>query len=219
MAPGSAAGDPRHRASSPGSLSRVTCEVVVDLDEPPTSVPDAYLRLHLLSHRLVRPNEANLEGLFEVLPNICWTSAGPVAPREVTELQRRARAEGRFLEVRSAPVEGRISQGVVVGARCDLGHALRRRDRAHRYRRAVPARSERGLGISLGDDCVVEAGLHLTTGQRRHPREGDGSRCKARELSGRSRLLFRSNSVTGAIEALQRAAPGIALNSELHEQQ
>lgn len=84
-----------------GVQVRSTRVVIADLDEPPGSVEDAYLRLHLLSHRLVRPNEINLDGLFGVLPNICWTSIGPVAVEDLEDLQRRSRIEGFMVEVRS----------------------------------------------------------------------------------------------------------------------
>ena len=81
-------------------ITRQLC-VAADLDQPLADSADAYLRLHLLSHRLVRPNSMNLDGIFKVLPNVCWTSLGPVAVSEVGAVRERALARGSHLEVRS----------------------------------------------------------------------------------------------------------------------
>src|SRR5919202_6364531 len=73
--------------------------VIADLARPPADVHDAYLRLQLLSHRLIRPHQASLDGLFGVLPNVAWTSHGPVDPAELPAVQLRFRAAGEPLQV------------------------------------------------------------------------------------------------------------------------
>lgn len=245
---------------------------VADLDAPPRDAGDAYLRLHLLSHRLARPNSMNLDGIFGVLPTVCWTSLGPVDTAETGAFLLRARAAGRQAEVRSADkfppmldyvvpagvrvadasrvrlgaylaegttvmhegfvnynagtlgaamVEGRISQGVVVGAGTDIGGGASimgtlsggGKDRIRVGERCLLGANS-GLGISLGDDCVIEAGLYLTAGTV--VTLASGQRTKARELSGQPGLLFRRNSVTGTVEALPRAGTWGTLNAQLH---
>jgi 2,3,4,5-tetrahydropyridine-2-carboxylate N-succinyltransferase len=248
---------------------------VADLDEPPADAGDGYLRLHLLSHRLARPNSLNLDGIFGVLPTVCWTSAGPVDADDAVAFQLRARAAGLQVQVRAADkfppmldyvapagvrvadasrvrlgahlaegtvvmhegfvnynagtlgasmVEGRISQGVVVGAGTDVGGGasiMGTLSGGGKERVAVGERcllgANSGLGISLGDDCVIEAGLYLTAGTI--VTLGGGQRVKARELSGQPGLLFRRNSVTGAVEALPRAGSWGELNAQLHAAQ
>jgi 2,3,4,5-tetrahydropyridine-2-carboxylate N-succinyltransferase len=243
-----------------------------DLDLPPADVGDAYLRLHLLSHRLVAPNRINLDGIFTVLPTVCWTSLGPVDPASLPDVRARARGRGVHLEVRSVDkfprmvdyvvpsgvriadgdrvrlgahlaegttvmhegfvnfnagtlgrsmVEGRISQGVVVGDGSDVGGGasiMGTLSGGGTERVSVGERcllgANSGLGISLGDDCAVEAGLYLTAGTV-VTLPGDRV-VKARELSGRDNLLFRRNSRTGVVEALPRARPWGELNAELH---
>lgn len=245
---------------------------IADLDEPPRDAGDAYLRLHLLSHRLARPNSVNLDGIFGVLPTVCWTSAGPVDAAEAGAVQFRARAAGRHVEVQSVDkfprmadyvvpagvrvadasrvrlgahlaagttvmhegfinfnagtlgpsmVEGRISQGVVVGAGTDVGGGAAIMGTLSGGGKEVITVGERcllgsnsGLGISLGDDCVVEAGLYLTAGTV--VTLAGGERAKARDLSGQPGLLFRRNSVTGTVEALPRAGAWGTLNAQLH---
>ena len=245
---------------------------IADLDAPPGDVGDAYLRLHLVSHRLVPPNSINFDGIFTVLPTVCWTTAGPVDAADATGAQLRARAAGRPLEVQSADkfprmldyvvpsgvrvadasrvrlgahlaegttvmhegfvnynagtlgaamVEGRISQGVVVGAGTDVGGGaaiMGTLSGGGKERIAVGERcllgSNSGLGISLGDDCVIEAGLYLTAGTIVTMQ--DGRRVKARELSGRPGLLFLRNSVTGTVEARVRTRAWGELNAQLH---
>jgi 2,3,4,5-tetrahydropyridine-2,6-dicarboxylate N-succinyltransferase len=256
------------------TLERTRC-VIADLDDPPASCADAYLRLHLLSLRLVRPNSINLTGIFGVLPNVCWTSLGPVAVAEIGAARLRAMSRGVQLEVRSvdkfppmldfvvpagvrvadasrvrlgaylaegttvmhegfvnfnagtlgpAMVEGRISQGVTVGAGTDIGGGASIMGTLSGGGTAVISVGERcllgansGLGISLGDDCVVEAGLYLTAGTV--VTRTDGSRVKARDLTGQSGLLFRRNSMTGSVEALPRRATREQLNTQLHTSQ
>ena len=235
--------------------------VQIDLDAPPVAAVDAYLRLHLLSHRLVAPHAVNLEGLFGVLANVAWTSLGPVDPGAVEEVRLRARARGLALAVTSVDkfprmtdyvvpsgvriaegttvmhegfvnfnagtlgasmVEGRISAGVVVGDGTDIGGGASIMGTLSGGGAAVLSLGERcllganaGLGISLGDDCVVEAGLYLTAGTK--ATDPDGAVTKAGELSGASHLLFRRNSQTGAVEVFPRDGGSWAgLNAALH---
>jgi 2,3,4,5-tetrahydropyridine-2,6-dicarboxylate N-succinyltransferase len=245
---------------------------IADLDAPPADAGDAYLRLHLLSHRLVRPNTINLDGIFACLPTVGWTSAGPVDPAEIVAARLRARAAGQQIQVRSvdkfppmldyvAPsgvrvadavrvrlgaylaegttvmqegfvnfnagtlgasmVEGRISQGVVVGAGTDIGGGaaiMGTLSGGGKERITVGERcllgSNSGLGICLGDDCVIEAGLYLTAGTI-VTLEG-GQQVKARELSGQPGLMFLRHSVTGTVQARPRTATWGGLNAQLH---
>lgn len=260
---------------------RVRTQVVtteIALDEGPASTPDAYLRLHLLSHRLVPPHGLELDGLFGVLPNVVWTDRGPCAVEgfEATRLRLHAAhgtaphvlgvdkfprmvdyvvpsgvriadadrvrlgahlAEGTtvmhegFVNYNAGTlgvcmVEGRISQGVVVGDGSDVGGGasiMGTLSGGGRETISVGRRSllgaNAGLGIPLGDDCVVEAGLYLTAGTK-VTLAGDGPDAgtvvAARALAGRDGLLFRRNSTTGAVEARPRTGTGIALNPDLH---
>jgi 2,3,4,5-tetrahydropyridine-2,6-dicarboxylate N-succinyltransferase len=246
--------------------------VIDDLNKPPTDVADAYLRLHLLSHRLVRPHGLNLDGIFGVLPNVAWTSLGPVEIDQVAATRERARAKGIYLMVLgvdkfprmvdyvipsgvriadadrvrlgahlaegttvmhegfcnynagtlgASMVEGRISAGVIVGDGSDIGGGASIMGTLSGGGTQVISIGERcllganaGIGISLGDDCVVEAGLYLTAGTRVTLPDGDV--VKALELSGASNLLFRRDSVTGAVHALQRTGSWGGLNAALH---
>jgi 2,3,4,5-tetrahydropyridine-2,6-dicarboxylate N-succinyltransferase len=255
-----------------GVRIRSQVRVTADLDMAPADSADAYLRLHLLSHRLVRPNSVNLDGIFKVLPNVAWTSLGPVAVSEIDAARQRALARGGYLEVRSVDkfppmldfvvpsgvrvadaarvrlgahlaegttvmhegfvnfnagtlgpsmVEGRISQGVVVGAGTDVGGGASIMGTLSGGGTQVISVGQRcllgansGLGISLGDDCVVEAGLYLTAGTI--VTLPDGQRAKARDLSGRVGLLFRRNSVTGSVEAITRPGTWGSLSTDLH---
>jgi 2,3,4,5-tetrahydropyridine-2-carboxylate N-succinyltransferase len=247
----------------------VTTEI--DLDAAPADPCDAYLRLHLLSHCLVRPNSINLDGLFGVLVNVVWTTQGPCAVDgfELTRAALQARGPVQVLGVDKFPrmtdyvvpagvriadadrvrlgahlapgttvmhegfvnfnagtlgtsmVEGRISQGVVVGDGSDIGGGASTMgtlsgggtERVRIGERCLLG-AESGLGIALGDDCVLEAGLYLTAGTK--VSLPDGQVVKARELSGQSNLLFLRNSVTGTVEARPRDGHGIVLNSALH---
>ena len=247
--------------------------VVIDLDQPPASVPDAYLRLHLLSHTLVAPNSINLEGLFGVLEIVAWTNLGPVLPSYLEshriELQRAgaqvssidkfppmlnyvvpdkvriADASRVRLGAHLAPgttvmhegfvnfnagtlghsmVEGRISQGVVVGDGSDIGGGASIMGTLSGGGQEVISIGQRcllganaGIGISLGDDCVVEAGLYVTAGTKLTLIQGEEtSAVKAVELSGASNILYRRNSLTGGVEAIPRSGQGITLNAALH---
>ncbi|WP_347756686.1 2,3,4,5-tetrahydropyridine-2,6-dicarboxylate N-succinyltransferase [Agrococcus sp. ProA11] len=245
--------------------------VEIDLDAPPASAEDAYLRLHLLSHRLVRPNTINLEGIFGTLPVVAWTNGGAVAPEWATahrvELQRaglQVQLVDRFprmtdfvvpdgvrigdasrvrLGAHLAPgtvvmhegfvnfnagtlgtsmVEGRVSQGVVVGDGTDIGGGasiMGTLSGGGKERIALGERvllgANAGVGISIGDDTVVEAGLYVTAGTK-VTLLPSGEQVKAVELSGRPGLLFRRNSVTGAVEVLARDGDGVELNAALH---
>ena len=253
---------------------RVEEQVVqIDLDAPPVSIPDAYLRLHLLSHRLVAPHGLDLDGLFGVLANVAWTSLGPVDPAAVTQVRLRARAAGVAFAVTSVDkfprmtdyvvpdgvriadadrvrlgahlaagttvmhegfvnfnagtlgtsmIEGRISAGVVVGDGSDVGGGASIMGTLSGGGTTVIAIGERcllganaGLGISLGDECVVEAGLYVTAGTK--VTDPDGRVVKAGALSGASNLLFRRNSQTGTVEVASRAGGSWGgLNAVLH---
>ena len=249
---------------------------IASLADPPADAYDAYLRLHLLSHRLIRPHDANLDGLFGVLSNVAWTSHGPVDPAAVPAVQRRVRAAGEPFQVFSVDkfprmtdyvvpagvriadadrvrlgahladgttvmhegfvnfnagtlghsmVEGRISAGVVVGDGSDVGGGASIMGTLSGGGTTVISIGERcllgansGLGISLGNDCVVEAGLYLTAGAR--VTLPDGEVVKARDLSGASGLLFRRNSQSGAIEVVPRKGGSWqGLNAALHANQ
>ena len=254
----------------------------IDLTQAPASTEDAYLRLHLLSHRLVQPNTINLDGIFAVLPNVVWTDAGPcaVADFEATRLRLRAR-DGRPVTVQgvdkfppmvnyvlppgvriadgtrvrlgaylsegttvmhagfvnfnagtlgTSMVEGRISQGVVVGNGSDIGGGasiMGTLSGGGKHRVSIGEHSllgaNAGIGISLGDNCVVEAGLYVTAGTKitvvDKAKQAAGEPLdvvKGAELSGKDNILFIRNSLTGAIEARYRKT-GIELNSELHQ--
>jgi 2,3,4,5-tetrahydropyridine-2-carboxylate N-succinyltransferase len=262
---------------------RVRLEVVttqIDLADPPKDTSDAYLRLHLLSARVVRPHGLNLDGIFGVLTNVVWTSAGPCAVEGFEETRVRLRARGHVTvfgvdkfprmvdylvpsgvriadadRVRlgaylapgttvmhegfvnynagtlgSSMVEGRISAGVTVGDGSDVGGGASIMGTLSGGGKEVVSLGERcllganaGLGIPLGDDCVVEAGLYLTAGSKvtvlgaAVDPTGDGTAAvKARDLAGRSNLLFRRNSTNGAVEVLDRTGVGIELNEALH---
>jgi 2,3,4,5-tetrahydropyridine-2,6-dicarboxylate N-succinyltransferase len=241
------------------------------LDDVAADAYDAYLRLHLLSHRLVAPHGLNAGGLFGVLTNVVWTNHGPCAIEGFEAVRARLRRKGpvtvygvdKFprmvdyvvpagvriadadrvrLGAHLAPgttvmhegfvnfnagtlgasmVEGRISAGVVVGDGSDVGGGASIMGTLSGGGSEVISIGKRcllganaGLGISLGDDCVVEAGLYVTAGTKVATPEGNS--IKARELSGADNLLFRRNSLSGAVEVVSRDGQGIALNEALH---
>jgi 2,3,4,5-tetrahydropyridine-2-carboxylate N-succinyltransferase len=247
--------------------------VEIDTDAAPASTSDAYLRLHLLSHLLVRPNEVNLDGVFAHLPIVAWTTAGPAHPSVLRDGRIRLQRAGvsvtgvdkfpRLLDyvvpdrVRIADaarvrlgahlspgttvmhegfvnynagtlgasmVEGRISQGVVVGDGSDIGGGasiMGTLSGGGTQRVVIGERAllgaNSGIGISIGDDSVVEAGLYVTAGTKIAYLLPAGPRTvKALELSGVPGILFRRNSVTGAVEALPRDGHGVQLNAALH---
>ncbi|OBK19267.1 2,3,4,5-tetrahydropyridine-2,6-dicarboxylate N-succinyltransferase [Mycobacterium asiaticum] len=245
--------------------------VIGDLDDQATDAYDAYLRLHLLSHRLVAPHGLNAGGFFGVLTNVVWTNRGPCAIEGFEAVRARMRRHGpvtvygidKFprmvdyvlpsgvriadadrvrLGAHLAPgttvmhegfvnynagtlgasmVEGRISAGVVVGDGSDVGGGASIMGTLSGGGEQVISIGKRcllganaGLGISLGDDCVVEAGLYVTAGTK--VTLPDGTSVKARGLSNSNNLLFRRNSLSGAVEVVSRDGQGIALNEELH---
>ncbi|MGA0566539.1 2,3,4,5-tetrahydropyridine-2,6-dicarboxylate N-succinyltransferase [Rathayibacter sp. KR2-224] len=252
--------------------------IEIDLSSPVGSTPDAYLRLHLLSHLLVQPNSIELDGLFAHLPIVAWTNAGPMHPADYARLRPALQRDGiqasgidrfpRLLDyvvpqrVRIADasrvrlgahlspgttvmhegfvnynagtlgasmVEGRISQGVVVGDGSDIGGGasiMGTLSGGGTQRVSIGERSllgaNSGIGISIGDDCIVEAGLYVTAGTKlvvvgsAPDSSGRPQTVKAVELSGVPNLLFRRNSLTGAVEVLQRSGKGIQLNAVLH---
>lgn len=250
-----------------GVAVRVT---IATLNTPPADAHDVYLRLHLLSHRLVAPHGQNLDGVFGLLSNVVWTNHGPCPVEGFEECRLRLRARGhvtvygidkfpRMVDyvtpsgVRIADadrarlgahlasgttvmhegyvnfnagtlgasmVEGRISAGVVVGDGSDVGGGASIMGTLSGGGREVISIGERcligangGIGISLGDDCVVEAGLYVTAGTKVSLED---KTVKARELSGISKALFRRNSQTGAVEVVGTDGTGIELNAALH---
>ena len=256
----------------PGLSTVEVRTTISSLADPIKDAADAYLRLHLLSHRFTVPNSLNLDGIFGALANVAWTSAGPCPPQRVDELRFLERAAGRHLAVfgvdkfprmtdyvvpsgvriadadrvrlgahlasgttvmhegfanfnagtlGTSMVEGRIVQGVVVGDSSDIGAGSSimgtlsggGKDKVRIGERSLLG-ANAGIGISLGDDCVVEAGCYITAGSK--ITLPDGRVVKARELSAVDNLLFWRNSVTGALEARPRTGTGIELNAALH---
>ena len=253
-------------------------EVEIEIGAAVASTPDAYLRLHLLSHLIVTPNSVSLENVFAHLPNNAWTTAGPVAPEFASQnlpaLKRagiQVYAQDKFPRLTdyvlpegvrigdasrirlgaylspgtvvmhegfvnfnagtlgSSMVEGRISQGVVVGDGSDVGGGasiMGTLSGGGTHRISIGERTllgaNAGVGISLGDDCVVEAGLYVTAGTKivlaDEPRTAEGAPqvVKASQLSGVNGVLFIRNSVSGAIEARKRTGVGVTLNEALH---
>jgi 2,3,4,5-tetrahydropyridine-2-carboxylate N-succinyltransferase len=246
--------------------------VIDDLAAPPIDGADAWLRLHLLSARLVAPRSINLDGVFSLLTNVAWTSLGPVPIDEVSDVRLRARHRGLSLTVYgvdrfprmvdyvipsgiriadadrvrlgahlaegttvmhegfvnfnagtlgASMVEGRISAGVVVGNGSDVGGGASIMGTLSGGGTEVITIGERcliganaGVGISLGDDCVVEAGTYITAGSK--VTTPDGEVIKARQLSGAPGLLFRRNSVEGNLEVVSRTGTWGGLNTALH---
>ncbi|TDP42347.1 2,3,4,5-tetrahydropyridine-2-carboxylate N-succinyltransferase [Nocardia ignorata] len=244
---------------------------IADLSAAPTDAHDVYLRLHLLSHRLVQPHGLSLDGQFGLLSNVVWTNHGPCAVEgfEQTRIKLRARGPVTVYSIDKFPrmvdyvvpsgvrigdadrvrlgahlasgttvmhegfvnfnagtlgnsmVEGRISAGVVVGDGSDIGGGASTMGTLSGGGTTVISVGERsllganaGLGIPLGDDCVLEAGLYLTAGTK--VTAPDGTVVKAATLAGQNNLLFRRNSTTGAVEVVPRKGTGIELNAALH---
>ncbi|MCW2813547.1 MAG: 2,3,4,5-tetrahydropyridine-2,6-dicarboxylate N-succinyltransferase [Nocardioides sp.] len=264
----------------PDDVRRVTREVrlveIADLAAAPTSTEDVWLRLHLVSHRLVRPHGCSMDGVFGLLTNVVWTSAGPCAVAGFELTRARLKATGAHVTVHgvdkfprmvdyvvpsgvrigdadrvrlgahlaqgttvmhegfvnfnagtlgTSMVEGRISGGVVVGDGSDVGGGASIMGTLSGGGTQVISVGERcllgansGIGISLGDDCVVEAGCYVTAGTKVtvHGADGVAGVVKALALSGLDNILFRRNSVSGAIEAVPWKGTGIALNEALH---
>jgi 2,3,4,5-tetrahydropyridine-2-carboxylate N-succinyltransferase len=245
----------------------------IDLSQPVSSTEDAYLRLHLLSHLLVKPNTISLEGLIGTMPIVAFTSIGSVALNDLDRLRPALNKAGVVIhaidkfprlvdyvtpkKVRIADasrvrlgaylspgttvmhegfvnfnagtlgasmVEGRISQGVVVGDGSDIGGGASIMGTLSGGGKQLVSIGKRallgansGIGISIGNDCVVEAGLYVTAGTKLTLIvEGKEQDLKAVELSGIDNLLFRRNSMTGRVEALVRSGAGVELNKDLH---
>ncbi len=262
-------------APAPDSLRSVESRLIrteIDLDAPPADTADAYLRLHLLSHRVVPPRSINLTGIFAVLPNVAWTSIGPCAVETLDQVRLAARLAHQQLTVwgvdkfprmvdyvvpsgvriadadrvrlgaylapgttvmqegfinfnagtlGASMVEGRISAGVLVGDGSDVGGGASIMGTLSGGGQEVVTIGERcllgaqsGVGISLGDDCVVEAGLYVTAGTK--VTLPDGEVVKARELSGHAGLLYLRDSVTGTVMAKPRLGQKVELNAALH---
>lgn len=253
-------------------VNREIVSVEIDLSRAPQDARDAYLRLHLLSHRLVRPHGQSLEGIFGLLTNVVWTSHGPCSPEgfEITRARlkskygqvtvfgvdkfprmvdyvipsgvRIADADRVRLGAHLAPgttvmhegfvnfnagtlgtsmVEGRISAGVVVGDGTDVGGSASIMGTLSGGGKEVISIGEKcllgansGVGISLGDNCVIEAGTYITAAAKVSLPDGDV--VKAGTLSGASNLLFRRNSLTGGLEVVMRTGTWGGLNSVLH---
>jgi 2,3,4,5-tetrahydropyridine-2-carboxylate N-succinyltransferase len=259
--------DPRRNVEVKAVRTEIT------LADPVSSTPDAYLRLHLLSHLLVKPNTISLENLMAHLPIVAFSSIGPIAVSDYEKLlptltrtgvsvhsvdkfprlvdyvvpkgvriadTNRVRL-GAYLSPGTtimhegfvnfnagtlgiAMVEGRVSQGVVVGNGSDIGGGASimgtlsggGRERVQIGERALLG-ANAGIGISIGDDSVVEAGLYVTAGTKVTIIDGSEERtAKAVELSGQPNLLFRRNSLNGRVEVLPRTGAGITLNAALH---
>lgn len=255
-----------------GAQVRSISTTIADLSAPPTDTADAYLRLHLLSHRIVRPRTINLDGIFGLLPIVAWTDSGPVPLDRLTEVRLRARSKGHHLTVYgvdrfprmvdyvvpsgvriadadrvrlgahlasgtvvmhegfvnfnagtlgTSMVEGRISAGVVVDDGSDIGGGASIMGTLSGGGKEVVSigkgcliGANAGVGLSLGANCVVEAGLYVTAGSK--VTMPDGSVAKASEVSGADNLLFRRNSQSGAIEVVMRTGTWGGLNTALH---
>ena len=253
-------------------VSRKAVTLEVELSHAPINVSDAYLRLHLLSHRIVKPHGLSLEGIFGLLNNVVWTSHGPCAVIGFAEVREELRSKHGYVAVYgvdkfprmvdyvvpegvriadgdrvrlgahlasgttvmhegfvnfnagtlgASMVEGRISAGVVVDDGSDIGGGASIMGTLSGGGKEVISIGKKtllgansGLGISLGDNCVVEAGVYITAGSK--VTLPDGTTVKARELSGAHGLLFRRNSQTGALEALNKTGSWGGLNSVLH---
>ena len=248
---------------------------IASLADAPADTADAYLRLHLLSARLVLPRSINLDGIFALLPNNAWTSLGPVPPEDAERVRLQAVIAGVRLSifgvdkfprmtdyvvpsgvriahadrvrlgahlaegttvmhegfcnfnagtVGASMVEGRISQGVIVGDGSDIGGGASIMGTLSgggkeqvTIGRGCLLGANAGVGISLGDDCVVEAGLYLTAGTKLTLKADGGEQVvKARELSGAAGLLYRRNSLAGGVEAVPRSGSWGGLNTVLH---
>ncbi len=250
--------------------------VLLAEDAAPVSVPEGYLKLHLISHRLVKPHGTKLTGLFGVLPNVAWTNMGAIDIAELPARQLQARLEGKVLSVDcvdkfpkmtnyvvptgvriahtarvrlgahigegttimhegfvnfnagtlgTSMIEGRISAGVVVGEGSDLGGGCSTMGTLSGGGNIVISVGKEsliganaGIGIPLGDRCIVESGLYITAGTKVALLDDQNQEVqvlKARELAGKHDLLFRRNSMSGRVECKTNKS-AIALNEELH---
>ena len=255
------------------NLSKIAVELSIELAEKPKDATDVFLRLHLISHRLVKPHGLNLDGIFGLLSNVVWTSAGACEVEGFDKVRRSLQNKYGNLTVYSVDkfprmidyvipegvriadadrvrlgaylssgttvmhegfvnfnagtlgksmVEGRISAGVIVGDGSDIGGGASIMGTLSGGGKEVISIGQRtllgansGIGISLGDDCVVEAGVYITAGSK--ITLPDNKIVKAKELSGANNLLFRRNSQSGALEALPKTGSWSGLNSILHK--
>ena len=258
------------------SSEKPVVATILSSDIAASSVPEVYLKFHLLSHRLTKPHDTDLTGIFGLLPNVAWTNAGAISIDELPQRQLEARLKGELLEVMSVDkfpkmtnyivptgvrvsdtdrvrlgahlgegttimhegfvnfnagtlgtsmVEGRISSGVIVGEGSDLGGGCSTMGTLSGGGNIIISVGEgcliganAGLGIPLGDRCTIESGLYLTAGSKvtlLDENNQEVKSLKARELAGKSDLLFRRNSQTGRIECKTNKS-AIALNEELH---
>jgi 2,3,4,5-tetrahydropyridine-2-carboxylate N-succinyltransferase len=253
-------------------VSREVVSVEIDISEAPANAADAYLRLHLLSHRLVKPHGLALDGVFGILSNVVWTSAGPCAVEDFEITRARLKAAHGHVSVYgvdkfprmvdyvipsgvriadadrvrlgahlasgttvmhegfvnfnagtlgTSMVEGRISAGVIVGDGTDVGGGASIMGTLSGGGKEVISIGQKcllgansGLGISLGDNCVIEAGTYITAAAK--VKLPDGEIVKAGTLSGASNLLFRRNSLDGGLEVVLRTGTWGGLNSILH---
>lgn len=253
-------------------VKKIAVDISIDLSVAPKDVADVYLRLHLLSHRLVKPHKINLDNIFTLLPNVVWTSVGAceinsfdqvrlalqnkygnltvysvdkfprmidyVIPEGVRIADGDRVRLGAYLSAGTtvmhegfvnfnagtlgkSMVEGRISSGVVVGDGSDIGGGASIMGTLSGGGKEVISIGERtllgansGAGISLGNDCVIEAGVYITAGSK--ILLPDGKIVKAKELSGANNLLFRRNSQSGSLEVVPKSGSWSGLNSVLH---
>ncbi|MTA96650.1 MAG: 2,3,4,5-tetrahydropyridine-2,6-dicarboxylate N-succinyltransferase [Actinobacteria bacterium] len=253
-------------------VKKIAVDISIDLSVAPKDVADVYLRLHLLSHRLVKPHSINLDNIFTLLPNVVWTSVGAceinsfdqvrlalqnkygnltvysvdkfprmidyVIPEGVRIADGDRVRLGAYLSAGTtvmhegfvnfnagtlgkSMVEGRISSGVVVGDGSDIGGGASIMGTLSGGGKEVISIGERtllgansGAGISLGNDCVIEAGVYITAGSK--ILLPDGKIVKAKELSGANNLLFRRNSQSGSLEVVPKSGSWSGLNSVLH---
>ena len=253
-------------------VKKIAVDISIDLLVAPKDVADVYLRLHLLSHRLVKPHTINLDNIFTLLPNVVWTSVGAceinsfdqvrlalqnkygnltvysvdkfprmidyVIPEGVRIADGDRVRLGAYLSAGTtvmhegfvnfnagtlgkSMVEGRISSGVVVGDGSDIGGGASIMGTLSGGGKEVISIGERtllgansGAGISLGNDCVIEAGVYITAGSK--ILLPDGKIVKAKELSGANNLLFRRNSQSGSLEVVPKSGSWSGLNSVLH---
>jgi 2,3,4,5-tetrahydropyridine-2-carboxylate N-succinyltransferase len=254
------------------AVAREVISIEIDITKAPANAADAYLRLHLLSHRLVKPHGVALDGIFGLLSNVVWTSVGPCAVDGFELTRARLKAAHGHVSVYgvdkfprmvdyvvpsgvriadadrvrlgahlasgttvmhegfvnfnagtlgTSMVEGRISAGVVVGDGTDVGGGASIMGTLSGGGKEVISIGEKcllgansGLGISLGDNCVIEAGTYITAAAK--VRLPDGEIVKAGTLSGASNLLFRRNSLDGCLEVVLRTGTWGGLNSILH---
>ena len=258
------------------SSKRPLVATLLETDDAPTSVPEAYLKLHLISHRLVKPHGTNLNGVFGALPNVAWTNQGAIDLAELPERQLQARLNGELLEVScvdkfpkmtnyvvpagvriahtarvrlgaylgegttimhegfvnfnagtegTSMIEGRISAGVVIGEGSDLGGGCSTMGTLSGGGNIIISVGKEcllganaGIGIPLGDRCIVEAGLYITAGTKVVVLDDSNQvveTVKARDLASKSDLLFRRNSETGTVECKTNKT-AVELNEALH---